>query len=156
MQRFTHVVFVNLAHYRGVRHERNLVHRPQKSKLKPRNPLWNPEVLKPRNLLWNPETHSDIQKSTLKSGNPIQDSTSPQISVYFYYLYYTTRRARPPLLWRNRISPQSSAGTKVILLRYGKAGEGLDHVSDVRGREKGREDLIERRRIIDVLTHVVD
>ena len=29
------------------------------------------------------------------------------------------------------------------------------HVSDVEGREKGREDLIERRRIVNVSTHVI-
>ena len=51
---------------RGVRHERNLVHRRQKSKLKSRNPeiqAWNPEI--PR------EIHFEIQKSILKSRNPL-------------------------------------------------------------------------------------
>ena len=40
---------------RGIRHERNLVHRRQKSKLKSRNP----------------EIHCEIQKSILKSRNPL-------------------------------------------------------------------------------------
>ena len=40
---------------RGVRHERNLVHRRQKSKLKSRNP----------------EIQAEIQKSTVKSRNPL-------------------------------------------------------------------------------------
>ena len=40
---------------RGVRHERNLVHRLQKSKLKSRNP----------------EIQAEIQKSTVKSRNPL-------------------------------------------------------------------------------------
>ena len=56
---------------RGVRHERDLVHRRQKSKLKFRNPSWNPEIhceiqkskLKSRNPSWNPEIHSKIRKS---------------------------------------------------------------------------------------------
>ena len=64
---------------RGVRHERNLVHRLQKSKLKSRNPEIQAEIqkstVKSRNPLWNPEIQSEIQKSTLKSGNPIPDST---------------------------------------------------------------------------------
>ena len=40
---------------RGVRHERNLVHRRQKSKLKSRNP----------------EIQAEIQKSTVKSRNSL-------------------------------------------------------------------------------------
>ena len=40
-----------------------------------------------------------------------------------------------------------------------KCGRGpgiIHHMSDVEGREKGREDLIEHRQIVDVPMHVVD
>ena len=40
-----------------------------------------------RNPLWNPETHSEIQKSTLKSGNPIQDPIKILTNVRILYLH---------------------------------------------------------------------
>ena len=89
--------FFRGCYQRGVRHERNLVHRRQKSKLKSRNPSWNPEIhceiqksnLKSRNPLWNPEIQSEIQKSTLKSGNPIQDSIKIVRKYPYTFINYT-------------------------------------------------------------------
>ena len=64
-----------------------------------RNPNWNPEI----HYIWNPEIHSEIQKSTeirkstLKSGNPIQDS------IKILRNNYTTRTCTcTDFLWRNK------------------------------------------------------
>ena len=78
-----------------------------------RNPNWNPEIhcksiLKSRNPIWNPEIHSEIRKSTLKSGNLIQDSIKilRKYPYTLHWLHYTARTCTNCFQWRNRMAPR--------------------------------------------------